>query len=273
MALGSGGAGGGNARGIRAGGAHVEIGIKDKFTASLKGIKNQLTRFGAGLAVGAGAGVAGVGSMVPVIQEMGKLNSAGKALGTTGAGISGLFGALGSLGGDFKEDLEGITQFVSVLDEAVQGKDGNAAKLFEGLSISAKDLMGLPIEEKFLKMHEAIRKLPQEQQAVRLGLIGGTDSMKKWIEVLALSNPELREMVDLHRMSQEDLDKATVANKAYQKATATVGRVWKQLAVAVAPAIEWIATKTSEWLAPLKNLGNWWDIQVARFKLGMAEMG
>lgn len=270
MALG-GASGGGNARGVRAGAAFVELGVKDKITQALRGIGAKFLSFGKLIATGGAAGAAAaaggglLAAAVPELQELAKLNAAGKALGSTGAGISGLFGALKAVGGDFKEDLEGITQFISTLDEAVQGKDGNAAKLFEGMTISAQELMGLPIEEKFLRIHDEIRKLPQEQQAVRLGLVGGTDSMKKWIEVLSVSNEELRAQVDLHHMEQDQLDKATAANKAYQKATAMIGRVWSQIAIAVAPAIEQIANKTSEWLGPLRDMSTSTEFAAAGF--------
>lgn len=272
----TGGSTGGGAKGVRAGRAFVELGVLDKLTPALKAVGAKFAQLGKALFVGGSLGVAAgsslLGAALPTLQDLSQLNAAAKALGTTAQGASGLFGALESVGGDFKEDLEGITQFLAKVQDAASGKQGESAELFKGLSVSARELMDLPLEEKFYRIHAAIRELPQEDQMGKLSMLGGSDSMKKWLPLLSMSNEELRERSDLFKMTGPELEKATQANQAYQRASATVGMVWKKVAIAVAPAIEWIATKTTEWLSPLKNLSGWWDIQVARFQLGWANL-
>jgi hypothetical protein len=249
MAIGGASGGGGNARGIRAGAAYVELGLKSTLDAQLKDAAKKLNTFGAsatkiggGLLAGGGAVAGGIlGGALPQLDELARLNSAGMALGSSGEGVSKLFGALKSVGGDFKEDLEGITQFLQKVQDAASGKDGEGAKLFDGLKVSAEELMKLPVEEKFFRIHDAIRQLPQDQQIFKLSMLGGTDSMKKWLDVLAISNDELRRGGDTAAVSAADLDAATEANRALAEATGAVDRAWKQVAVGAAPAVKFLA--------------------------------
>lgn len=245
MALGSGGGGGGNAAGIKAGGAYVTLGVKSSLSGDLaaaeqkfNAVGKRLAQIGGGLTLG-GLGLAGslIGGANETLQDLAKMNSAAKAFGTSGVKLSGLFGALKGFGGDFKEDLEGLIQFGGKFDDALSGAAGEGAKLFAGLSVTAQDLVGVPIEEKFLRIHAAIRELPQDQQLGKLSLVGGTDSVKKWQAILAVSNDELREQARLNEKTQDDLDQATKGAKAYSEAMAGIGRAWEQIAIGVAPAI------------------------------------
>lgn len=262
MALGSGGGGGGQAGGIRAGAAYVELFVKGNISGALLDAERKFNAVGkrlmktGGLLFGGGLAVGGsllVGA-TETLTDLAKMNAAAKALGTTAEGASGLFGALKSIGGDFKEDLEGITQFTARIGEALAGT-GEGVKLFEGLSVSAKELVGLPIEEKFYRVLAAIRQLPQEDQLAKLSLVGGTDSMKKWIELLAMSNVELRDRAAQFSMTKDDLDQATTSGKAYKSAIAGISMAWAQIVVGAAPAITFLAdginkilTPTIEWL-------------------------
>lgn len=282
MALGGGG-GGGQAGGIKAGRAYVELGVKSSLSGDLaaaeqkfNAVGKRLGQIGGGLTLG-GLGLAGslIRGANETLSDLAKMDSAAKAFGTSGVKLSGLFGALKGFGGDFKEDLEGLIQFGGKFDQALTG-DGQGAKLFEGLSVSAQSLIGVPIEEKFLRIHAAIRELPQEDQLAKLSLVGGTDSVKKWQAILAVSNDELREKARLNEKSQEDLDQATAGAKAYAAASLSIQLAWEQIAIGVAPAIvflndaiQQILTPTIAWLRENRELAS----VLALVGVGMIALG
>jgi hypothetical protein len=115
-------------------------------------------------------------------------------------------------------------------------------------------LAGVPIDEAFYRIIGAVRELPQDMQAARLSLIGGTDSMKKWLPLLTRSEEELRAMAKASSFTSETMNAARDATQAQQKATVAFSNAWAQVAVALAPAVTWIADN----LTPmLKDLGKW----------------
>ena len=261
-----GGGGGAIARGVEAGRAFVRISGDN---SDLKGVLGKSRRMvlgfsammgkagGAMLALGGGAAAGGLFKVMDTLKDVGKMENAARALGMTSEGASKLFGMLAANGGDFKEDLEGIVQFSAKVNDAltgVGGATGDAAKLFAGLSVQAKDLVGIPLDEQFFRVLEAIRELPQEMQAGKLALMGGTDSMKKWLPLLSRSKEELQGMAEANKISAEDMGKAREATTAYAMVTSNLGTAWRNVAVALAPAITEISGK----LVPgLKDAAGW----------------
>lgn len=242
MALG--GASGGNARGIEAGRAFVRLGAKDDLSGQLKGIGAKFAQFGKsvlGLAGVGGvlAGVMGSLSFKKTADDLRDMNDAAKALGLTGKQASGLFGVLP---GDFKENVEGLTQFSNAIQTAL-ADTSKTTQLFEGLSISAKDLAGVPLDEQFFRIHAAIRQLPQEQQAFKLGLVGGTDSMKKWLPLLSMSTDQLRGNAKAMSMSTAELEQGAAASKEMGRAGKAFEQIWQRVVIVVAPLVTSIAEK------------------------------
>jgi hypothetical protein len=264
MALG-GGVGGAGTGAIRAGRAFVEFFGKDagvntflgKLQKRLRATGQMFRQVGLGMAgVGGLAGASGLAAVVGTLGEMTRMKAVADAFGMTEEAASGLFGMLAMNGGEFKEDMEGITQFSQRIADAlagVGGPMGEAGKLFQGLSVSAKDLVGLPIDEQFFRVHEAIRELPQGLQASRLALIGGTDSLKKWLPLLARSTDELRAQAKAAGMSADDMQEAQAATRAYQLATLALTQVWRKVAVAVAPVVEKVANNFTAAAAPVRE--------------------
>lgn len=247
MAL-EGGSGGGSARGIRAGAAYVEFNGKDNLTGFLgrmqKRFVGAMKAMAAATVLGVGVGLAGItaaaGPLIETIQGLGKIQDVADAFGLTGRAASGLFGVLNSIGGDFKENIEGIIQFSGTMEKAIQGV-GQGAELFNGLALSAKDLAGLNVDEQFYRVLGAIRQLPQPMQEAKLAMLGGTDSMKQWQKLLTMSEADVRSLAEKLSFSNAELRRAANASAAYQRATGAIGRAWQQIAVAVAPAVERIA--------------------------------
>lgn len=245
MALGGGG--GGNAGGIRAGRAYVELGANDKLSGQLKAIGGKFVEFGK-LALSATgiSGLLGGLSFKGTADDLKDMSDAAKALGISGRAASGLFGAIP---GDFKENVEGLAQFSDAIQQALKD-GGKTTALFEGLSISAKDLEGVPLDEQFYRIHDAIRQLPQSQQAYKLGLVGGTDSMKKWLPLLSMSNEELRAQAGRLSMTSAELEQAAAASKAMAAAGKGVEQAWQRVVVIVAPLVTSLAGAISGALAP-----------------------
>lgn len=212
----------------------------------------RMTGVGAGV-LGAGGAVGGLAAMKlgDTISDLSKMDRAAKAFGISMEAASGLFGVLGANGGELKEDLEGLTQFAQKVQDAFAGVTGEPQKLFEGLSVSAKDIIDLPLDEKFFRLHAAIRELPQDMQMTKLSMLGGTDSMKKWLPLLSMSSDELRKQADGFRISTEEGDKATAAQKAIGQASAALEKVWQKIAIAVEPAVTQIAKSITAILEPM----------------------
>jgi hypothetical protein len=187
---------------------------------------------------------AGLFKAMDALKDMGRMDAAAQALGMTSEAASGLFGMLAQNGGDFKEDLEGITQFAGRLADAMRGvggPTGEAARMFEDVNVTAAELSGLDLDEAFIRYVGAVNQLPPALRRTKMGLIGGTDSMKKWIPLFSRSEAEIREMVEANRFSAEDMKDARAASEAYSKATVALSNAWAKVAVALAPAIAQIA--------------------------------
>jgi hypothetical protein len=229
----------------------------DQAYGKIKGWKSKvggLFSSGTGkLAAGAtiAGGLAGIASASAIavkalerIDETAQMGKAAKSMGMTAAAATGLFGALKAIGGDFKEDLEGLTQFAAKVQAAfADPTKGEGAKLFEGLSISAKDIIRLPLAEQFYRVHAAIRQLPQDMQMVKLSMVGGTDSMKKWLPLLAISSDEFRKLAAAASVSNEKVAAAEQASDAVKRATMTMDAAWGQVAISLAPVVEILADR------------------------------
>lgn len=281
MALG-GGSGGGQARGVKAGEAYVTLKAKDDLSAHLKGIAGKFAAFGKKvLSLGGIGGLVGgfVGglSFKETTDDLRKMSDAINAMGLSATGGSGLFGVLNQFS-DIGENVEGLTQFAQKVQDAFDGVGEEPKKLFEGLSVSAKDLIDLPLDEKFLRIHAAIRELPQAQQQFKLSMLGGSDSMKKWLPLLDMSNEQLREQAKQLAFNQSELNEAARANRAITQAGAAVNRVWQEMAIALAPVVAELANMVASGLKPIaawmqgRTLRDLWDELVARGNQAWVEL-
>lgn len=281
MALGGGS--GGGARGIEAGQAFVRLGAKDDLSGKLKAIAGRFADFGkkvlslTGIG-GAIGGILGALSFKETADDLGKIEDVAKAFGITGKAASGLFGVLGAAGGEFKENVEGVIQFSDTLNEALSGGDGQGAKLFKDLSVTAKELEGMSVDEQFYRVHAAIRELPQPLQEAKLALLGGTDSMKQWQRLLSMSSEDVRAIADATAISSAELKDASDSSKAMAQAGAAANRVWQQTVIMIAPLVTATAKKISELMKPVvewmrgRTLQDVWDELQALFHVGWTEV-
>lgn len=280
MALGGGG--GGGARDVRAGRAVVELGVKDSMTAALKRLAGRFASFGKQVLALTGVGgllggaLGGLG-FKETADDLSKVNDVAKAFGITGRQASGLFGVLGAVGGDFKENIEGIVQFSATMDKALQGV-GQGVELFNGLAVTAKQLEGLDVDEQFYRVLGAIRQLPQGMQQSKLALLGGSDSLKQWQRLLSMSEVEVRALAKDLAVSSTELEEAAQASKALQQAGAAANRVWQQVVITLSPLVkqgaDWATgglKQAADWLKG-RTLQHIWDEAVATFQVGWEQV-
>jgi hypothetical protein len=251
MALGGQSGGGASAGGVRAGRAYVEMGVKDNITRALATIKGKFSQLGKALAIGGGAGLAAGGGFlaaaIPTLGDLAKLDSTAKAFGLTAEAATGLFGVMGAAGSDVRDATEGLVTLGQRVSDALSGSGEEAKALFDGLGVSADQFAGLNPSEQFYKLHEALTAVSDPAKRVQLLLKAvGEDTGKNLIGTLSQSTVELRKQAAGFSLSQAQLDRAVGANRAYTQATAQIGRVWQEVVIAAAPAVEKLSQAVSD---------------------------
>jgi hypothetical protein len=254
----NGGGGGGGA--IRAGRAFVELFAEDnRLYRALDRVKARLQSFGSvtvkiGAAVGA-AGLAGLAPLKPAIDgilEGGKLADAADAFGLTGEQASRLFGIMQAGGSDLRDATEGIVTFNQRIEDALNGTGEEAAKLFDGLGKSAEEFQAGNSADRFFKLIDALRQVPDPAKRVQLLLKAvGEDTGKNLIPLLSMSADEVRSLGDAFQQSGADLKAQREASRAYTMAVAGIGRVWREVVVALAPSLKQIAEGIGQAIGPI----------------------
>jgi hypothetical protein len=226
---------------------------------------------------GAIGGILGGLSFKETADDLSRMSDVAKAFGISGKQASGLFGVLGAAGGEFKENLEGVIQFSGTVEKALNGV-GQGAELFKDLSITAKEIEGLSVDEQFYRVLASIRELPQEAQEAKLALLGGSDSMKQWQPLLSMSAEQIRQIAEDTAISTAELEDAAAATKAMQQAGAAANRVWQQTVIMIAPMVTATAKKIAELLKPVvewmrgRTLQDMWDEVKALFQVAWTEV-
>lgn len=136
----------------------------DKFIAGLNASNTAVGRFVKKVATAqtalVGLGVYGFGRMISNAVNAGsELHDLSKKIGITTEALGALDYATKQLGGSTSA-MHTALQFMSkTLGQAAQGATA-AQAAFERLGINFKDLLGLPVEQQFLSLVDAINKLP-----------------------------------------------------------------------------------------------------------------
>jgi hypothetical protein len=278
-------------RGIEAGRAYVRATMDDSlFRKGLTRIKSGLMGLGRALPAIAsgififkqiGAAVQTAANKVTeAIEDLAAIDKVRKAFGATAEQASGLFGVFKASGAEnARENIESLVTLSGRITDVLSGTGKESKKLFKGLTISAKELAGLPIDEQFFKLHEAIMKLPDPMDRVnRLMLAFGEDGGKTLIGTLSMSTEELRRQAKGFQVTSEEMENANKAQKAMAALNATVAKTWQRIAIVVAPFIvqavdglfkitHWV----SEWVR--QNAALQASLEVLRTLLGAAAVG
>lgn len=313
MALSGASGGGGSASAVRAGGAFVELFTKNKaLEAGLSSARRRVAQFaseankltGAGLGglmdaagglargglVGVGAGTLAAGltasavaagvlaKSVSSLSDTARVGEVATAFGVTAEKMSGLLGVMEAAGSGAKESIESLTQFGTAISDAVEGKGGNAAELFQILGRSAEEFARADIVSNVYGLFAAIERVNDPLQKMRaLSLAFGTDGMKLLLPMLNRTNAELQRQAGLYQQTTAEVKQATAASYAMTASGAAVERAWRAVASALAPTVqagaEWLtraAAAVTQFVPQLKQMAqgaaeqaaNWAQAQI-----------
>lgn len=217
-----------------------------QFGTSARKTTNQLGKLGvAATAAGAAIGVKFVNDSLDAIDSQAKL---AKQLGTTSASMATLDRAAEMSGISMKNIESGAKNLDVALGEAAQGT-GVAVDTLERLNLTAKDLEGLTLDQKILKVNAAIQKnIPATEQAAAAADLFG----KRAGFAISQLSPETiaeakREVVGFGvAVSDVDAAKIEAANDAMATVGLAVKGVSNQFTVTLAPVLEMIANDFKE---------------------------
>lgn len=218
----------------------------DKFGTQTRKTANDLGKLGAAaVAAGAAIGVKFVSDSLNAIDAQAKL---AKQLGTTTSSIATLDRAAEMSGISMKNIESGAKNLEVALGEAAQGT-GVAVDTLERLQLTAKDLENLTLDEKILKVNQAIKEnIPATEQAAAASDLFGKRAGFAISQLDAKTIEEAKRQVVGFGVAVSDVDAAKI--EAANDAMATVGLAVKgvsnQFTVTLAPVLEMIANDFKE---------------------------
>ena len=251
----------GSARAVRAGRAFIQFSAQDqpvykainnlerRFSRFHSGVASRFSRFNslfsgfAGGLIGGGV-VAGVQGLTRSFQglfnqlnEVARSGAAAKAFGLTPEQFTGVAGVAASVGEQQREFIESLVTLGKVVSEGVSGKGEVAKGFFDTLGISAEEFSKLRLDEQFLGVFDAIRKVETPAARVRALMVAfGEDGGKYLLPLLSKSQDELVAMAKSFAVSAEQVEAAEKANQKWIEATTELNRTWREFAVDLAPA-------------------------------------
>lgn len=261
------------------GGTVVNLGMNtDKFKKGIGSAQSGLKSFASGAtallnpitiglaAMTAGAVAAG-GALWGITNRIsGLAGIADKAVQT---GLSGEFlQRLGYAADQSGVSIETLTGGVKKLTIAIGNGD---AKPFEEIGLSLKDLQALSPDQQFMKVAEAIGKIPtaagRAAAAVKIFGKSGIDMTGLFAGGLDDINKLLTEAKAIGiGVSEEDLKRAAIADDAFQRMKASFGALIDKVSVVFAPALTDIADKITGMIAPVNLLMDKFNAMPDKFK-------
>ncbi|QEL14645.1 phage tail tape measure protein [Limnoglobus roseus] len=246
---GSNSGGGGGAGGIMAGKAFVELYVKNNLVAGLNKARDDMDAFGRRIArtgaalVGVGAAAAaGFGAAATrTLNDLAKQGAIADAFGLTAEQFSGIAGVAKTAGEDVREFTESLVTLGKLATDAANGTE-DASKAFAAMGLNAQSFLKVRIDEKFFKIFEAINKVSDPGERVRLLMKAfGEDGGKYLLPLLSKTPDQLRAMAKAFEISSRDTKAATEASAAYSEAGAEIKKVWDSVAITFAPVAKSIA--------------------------------
>jgi len=254
------------------------------FASSAVSLLNPVTAgivaMGAG-AIGAGAAIWGLQGR---IGDLAGVADKAAQTGLSGAFLQQLEFAADQSGVSAETLTSGIKKLTVMIGKAADGNK-EASETLKEFGLNAKDLQKLSPEQQFLRISEAIGKIPTAsgRAAAAVKIFG-----KSGIEMTTLFAGGLDDITKLMQDAKDigiGLDDASLAriaeaDDALQKMYAAVGAMVDQVAVGLAPAFTAVATEVTNLIGPVTKLfdtfnsmeGKWsWlgDTIVAAFDVGI----
>lgn len=234
----------------------VFAGVGTVIGASLGGPIGAAIGGAIGNAVGAVPGMVGdlVGKITGTLDDVAKQGSMAQALGLTSEQFTGMAGVAKSVGEDTKEFIESLVTMGKLGTDAAAGTE-EASKAFKSLGLNANDFIKLRADEQFFQIFDALNKTADPLQRTRALMSAfGEDGGKLLLPLLSKSSDELRRMAEGFAISGEQMKKAQAAGQAMKGLEAAGTKLWRGVAIAAAPLVEWFAnfaTRALGWLQPV----------------------
>jgi len=273
----------GNARGIRAGKAYVELGVTDRMTKGLRTAQARLRAFGSAVqSTGAGMATAGAAIVAPLLgaaklyASMGdNLQKMSKRTGFTTEALSEL-GHVADIGGTSIDALEsGLRRMQRTVYDAGRGLS-TASDALADLGLQYKDLKGMAPEDQFTLLADRLSQIEDEttRAGVAMSIFGrnGT-ALFPMIEGGAASIAALRkEARELGLViSTEDAAAAAEFTDAMARMISTIKRAVFAIGGALAPTLQTTADSIRDWTARATRwIAANGDAIVSAFKLAAA---
>lgn len=261
------GGGGPGAGAIRAGSAFIEIFANDtKLTRVLNGLKSRLqavgslfTTAGAGLAAGGAAILAPIAGVFSEVIDRGtELKLVADQFGTTTEAVSSLAYAAETAGVDL-QGFGDITKDLSAkITEAANGND----EAFRAMGLSAKALLGLPLDQQYGAIADALAGVEDPQKRVALAMQVMGEGGRKLVPILAKGSGELARLAGEARdvgavMSGETAGQAAELGKTFAKTWSSIKYAILEVGVALLPQADTIAEYAASVRDVAKSAREW----------------
>lgn len=193
-------------------------------------------------AVAIGAGTLAIKAAAETLDDLAKQGAAAKAFGLTAEQFTSISGLAKSVGGDTRELVESLVTLQKLGTEGAAGKGEVAPQFFKDLNLDAKAFTALRLDEQFYKVFESIKAMNSEGEQVRALMTAfGEDGGKNLLPLLSKSGAEIRQLAAGFAISGQQVQIATRAAESFSRAQITMQQLWRRIAVAAAPVLEFIA--------------------------------
>jgi hypothetical protein len=244
-------------------------GAKMSLDSITKNVTSAAKSFGPLSAVISGVGsvmsVALVKNAMDAIDAQAKL---AKQLGTTSSSMATLSRAAELLGVD-QSKVAGSAKALDVnLSKAAQGT-GEQATALAALGMSAKDLIGLPLDQKILKINNAIRaNVPATEQAATAAALFGSRNAKAMLSFDNATMAEAARQAAIFGTNLSDIDAAKVeqANDAMGTFGLAAKGITQQVAVQFAPLLEAVG---NQFLLAAEEAGGFGTVAAKAFNMAI----
>lgn len=266
-----------------AGTLYVDIAARtEKLTKGLDTARVKIAKFskiaiGGTLAAGTAAAAAATAAATAAYREMAPaIDRAAKAsdrLAISTESLTSLAHAANLSGSSMEGLVKGLTLMLKNLGDAKMGT-GEAVVALERLGLSAKELSGLGADAAFVKIADAINKLPTaaDKTVVAMKIFGRSGA--DLLPLMQEGATGIREMMeDARRLgttfTREQARMVEAANDAGDRLGAAFSGIKTQLTIALAPAIQATTDKLTQWVSSLNAGGG----AAGKFTGAMTQLG
>jgi hypothetical protein len=241
----------------------------NKFIAGFKRAQKQLAKFASAVArvakkvavlgtamVAVGTAIAGF-KIRKAMKELDLLAKTADALGIVPERLQEMELAANIAGATFEDLAKGMIYLQRRTAEVASGY-GEAQTAFEMLRLDAQKMMAMAPEEQWAAFAEGIRGMTTQSKALRAVMDVLGRSGMKLMNLLRMSNVEferIRQRAKHIIFSREELALVEQANDAIHHLVVVLGKLWRRVAIELAPSITLFADQLREAALQGKGFG------------------